>query len=65
MIGENVKKDPDFAKLHVGNLTFYAVEVRYPNEFYIPSVEEAQESFEIVLKVKDFILEKLNIKESE
>lgn len=59
------KQDPDFAKLYVGNLTFYAVEVRYPDEFYIPSVEEARECFEIVLKIKDFILKKLEIENDE
>ncbi|OGL39502.1 MAG: DNA-binding protein, partial [Candidatus Schekmanbacteria bacterium GWA2_38_11] len=29
--------DSEFKDLDVGNLTNYAVEVRYPDEFYIPS----------------------------
>jgi len=55
-------KDIEFKKLDVGNLTSYAVEVRYPTEFYIPSVEEAKECFEIASRVKDFIFRKLEIK---
>lgn len=43
----------------------YAIEVRYPDEFYIPSIEEAKECFEIATKVKEFILIKLGIAEKE
>lgn len=53
------KQDPDFKNLNVGNLSFYAVEVRYPDEFYMPSVAEAKECFNIASKAKDFLLKKL------
>ncbi len=56
------KQDKDFEKIDVGNLTFYAVNVRYPDEFYIPSYEEARECYELAKKIKDFIETKLNIK---
>jgi len=42
-------------------LGFYAVEIRYPDEFYIPSITEAKEAFQIAQKVKDFVLKKLGI----
>jgi HEPN domain-containing protein len=38
------------------NLTDYAVEVRYPDVWLEPGVEEARESFEIARKVKEFVL---------
>ena len=41
------KVDSDFNSLDVGNLSFYAVELRYPDNFYNPSIEEARESYEI------------------
>ncbi len=53
------KQDPDFENLSVGNLSFYAVEVRYPDEFYIPSVAEAKECFNIASIARDFMLKKL------
>jgi HEPN domain-containing protein len=58
-----VKKDDEFKGIEVGNLSFYAVEVRYPDEFYIPSIDEAKESLEIARKVKEFVTMKLGIKE--
>lgn len=55
------KQDIDFGNLDVGNLSFYAVAVRYPDEFYTPSVQEAKECFEIASAVRDFILRKLEL----
>lgn len=57
-------QDLDFEKLDVGNLSFYAVTVRYPDEFYMPSVQEAKESFKIASIVRDFILRKLKLDET-
>jgi len=60
-----IKQDKDFEKLDkdkISSLSFYSVEIRYPDEFYIPKIEEAKESFKIVLKVKDFVFRKLRIK---
>ncbi|MFH1562611.1 MAG: HEPN domain-containing protein [Nitrospirota bacterium] len=41
------------------NLTDYAVEVRYPDVWLEPGVEEADESFEIAKKIKEFVLKKI------
>ncbi len=46
-------------------MTYYATEIRYAEKFYIPSVEEAKESYEIAIEVKNFVLRKLNIQEEE
>ncbi|MHC4154574.1 MAG: HEPN domain-containing protein [Planctomycetota bacterium] len=53
------KQDEEFRTLEVGNLTFYAVEVRYPDAFYTPSVEEARESIEIAKRVQKFVTKKI------
>jgi len=57
-----VKKDGEFKGIEVGNLSFYAVEVRYPDEFYIPSIDEAKECLGIARKVREFVTKKLSIK---
>jgi HEPN domain-containing protein len=59
------EQDTEFKKLYIGNLSDYAVEIRYPETFYIPSLEEAKECFEIASKVKEFVLKKLEIKEED
>lgn len=54
------KYDPSFAGLmEAAQLTEYAVELRYPDDFYIPDIEEAKEAYNLALKVKDFVLERI------
>jgi len=52
------KQDTAFEEMETGNLTFYAVEIRYPDEFYLPSLEEVKESYEIVQKLKKLVEKK-------
>jgi HEPN domain-containing protein len=56
------KEDKEFERLDLGNLTFYAVEVRYPDEFYVPSIEETREAVKIVNETRQFIEHKLNLR---
>jgi Uncharacterized conserved protein related to C-terminal domain of eukaryotic chaperone, SACSIN len=58
-----IEKDKDFLNLpidDISNLTEYAVGIRYPDEFYLPSIEESRSSYNLAIKVRDFILKKLN-----
>ena len=41
-------------------LTYYAIEIRYPDAWLEPEVKEAQESFEIAKEAKEFVLSKIN-----
>ena len=55
-----IKIDEDFRNLNFATvLTNYAVEIRYPGDFYIPDIEEAREAYEMALKVKDFVINKM------
>ena len=38
-------------------LTSYAVQTRYPDDFYMPSMEESIQAKEMAIKVRDFIRE--------
>lgn len=40
-------------------LTEYAVSLRYPDTFYIPSVEEAKTALNDAKRIRDFVLEKI------
>src|SRR5574340_828206 len=44
---------------HADVLTDYAVEIRYPDEWYEPTMEEAKEAYELALEVKKFVLERI------
>jgi len=50
--------DSDFETINTGNLSFYAVEIRYPDDFYIPTFKEAKESIKIASEIKQFVLNK-------
>lgn len=54
-----IEENESFKELEVGNLTSYAVEIRYPDGFYIPAIDEGKECSEIASKIKDFVFEKL------
>ena len=56
-----INQDGEFREIELGNLSFYAVEIRYPDEFHIPSVEEAETCLELARNVKNFIFKKLEI----
>ncbi|NUO09630.1 MAG: HEPN domain-containing protein [Candidatus Brocadia sp.] len=47
------------------NLTDYAVEIRYPDDWYEPTLEETKQAYEIALKVKNFVLKKLKIQNKD
>ncbi|MCP2519538.1 HEPN domain-containing protein [Candidatus Aminicenantes bacterium AC-708-M15] len=62
LIEECKQIDSEFQKLFnfdADKLTDYAVEIRYGEEFYMPSIEETNEAIKIAEKVKDFVLNKL------
>jgi len=55
--------DPVFEELKgIEYLTDYAVELRYPDSFYVPEIEEAKEAFEDAKKAKKIVLELLKDK---
>jgi HEPN domain-containing protein len=57
-----VELDNDFQILfdmNVDKLTQYAIDARYPEEFYLPDIHEAKETIEIAEKVRNFVIEKL------
>ena len=51
--------DTEFENVKVGDLSFYAVEVRYPDDFYMPTIDEAKESLKLAKELEVFIKNKL------
>jgi HEPN domain-containing protein len=45
-------------------LTDYAVEIRYPDEWYEPTIEEAEAAYGLALEVKKFVRSKIMIQKS-
>ena len=53
--------DQDFSKLkdNLVILNDYAVEIRYPDDWFEPTVDDAKEAFELAKEVKEFALLKI------
>ena len=53
--------DPDFDELIdiAAELSGFSVEIRYPDSFFSPSVDEANEAVDNAYKIKKKVLEKL------
>jgi len=39
-------------------LTDYAVEIRYPDDWYEPDIDETNKALEMALRVRDFVLKR-------
>lgn len=55
--------DEDFANIEVRELSRFGVDVRYPDDFYIPDMEEVKFYYELTKQIKNLVLAKLGIKE--
>jgi len=62
LLEECKKHDLAFSSLSdVSYLTAYSVEIRYPDDFYIPEKSELFEAYKKAIRVKEFVL--MRIKE--
>ena len=54
-------KDENIAMLkkEADMLTAYAVTIRYPGDYFEPSLSEAKEAFKITIKVRNYVLRKI------
>ena len=57
---ENKDREISVFKEEADKLTDYAIEIRYPDDWYEPTLEEAREAFEIATKIKEFIQNKIS-----
>lgn len=75
--GRNISKTHDLVKLltdvadiipellpfeeQLEDISEYGVGVRYPDDFYEPTLDEAHRAFELALKIKAIVLDKIQL----
>jgi len=59
LIDEKEKVSDEFYEM-AEKLEDYAVEIRYPDDWFEPEAEDAKEALEIARKVKEFVLNKID-----
>jgi HEPN domain-containing protein len=52
--------DSNFNNLDFGNLTDFGASIRYPDDFYIPTIKEADTSISKAEEIRKFVLDKIN-----
>ena len=53
------KYNVDFSKLDVGELSNFAVDIRYPEIDFIPSAPEIQYYYEKIKEIREFVLKRI------
>ena len=58
------EKDSTFNEImeKAESLTPFAVEIRYPDDFHVPTIEETKEVYEKAKAIRDFVLERIDFK---
>ncbi|MEK7449773.1 MAG: HEPN domain-containing protein [Planctomycetota bacterium] len=52
--------DKDFAGIEVKELSTFGVDIRYPEDFYIPDIEEAKFYYDLAKRIKELVLKKIS-----
>ena len=58
-ICKEIDKDFEILEPIIGDLSDYAVEIRYPDDWFVPSHEDTLEAYENAKKIKEFVLSKI------
>ena len=51
--------DKDFVNIEVRELSSFGVDIRYPDDFYVPDMEEVKFYYDLTKRVKGLVLTKL------
>lgn len=65
LIEECAKIDKNFQNIEVRNISHFGVKIRYPDDFYMPTIEEIKFYYDLTKKIKDLVFVKLGIKEED
>lgn len=55
LLSECQKIDINSFEIDLKSLTEFGVSIRYPDDFFIPSVKEAQEYYEITIQISEIV----------
>lgn len=59
LLEQAAKIDVDFDDIDVDELSDFGVDIRYPDSFYVPQMDEVNFYYELALKIKDLVLKKI------
>ena len=65
LLNKCINIDSSLQPISIGRLTSYNISMRYPDEFRVPALNEAKESYKINKSIRDIILSKVSITEQD
>lgn len=60
LLEQAAKIDPEFSQINVEELTDFGVDIRYPDSFYIPEMDEVRFYFDLAERIKQLVLKKIS-----
>lgn len=64
LLGQCVEIDKDFSDIDVKELSSFGVDIRYPDDFYMPNMGEVRFYYDLTKRIRSLVLTKLGIKAS-
>ena len=61
LLEESAKLDSDFEGIDIKNLNVFAVDIRYPDDYIMPELDETKDYLRIALEIKQLVLKKIKL----
>ena len=61
LLEESAKIDSDFSEIDIKNLNDFAIDIRYPDDYLMPDLDETKEYLQIALDIKKLVLKKIKL----
>ncbi|MCP5103263.1 MAG: HEPN domain-containing protein [bacterium] len=59
LLEQAAKIDERFSDIDVDELSDFGVDIRYPDSFYVPEIDEVTFYYDLAIKIKTLVLEKI------
>jgi hypothetical protein len=56
---QSAKIDTDFSGIDIDELSDFGVNIRYPDDFYVPEIDEVRFYYDLANRIKSLVLEKI------
>ena len=59
LLEQSAKIDRDFSGIDIDELSDFGVNIRYPDDYYIPEINEVRFYYDLAKRIKSLVLEKI------
>jgi len=59
LLEQAAKVDTDFSAIDVDELSDFGVDIRYPDSFYMPEIDEVEFYYKLAIRIKTLVINKI------